>query len=166
MHRGSGGSSGNSAGSHRVRRCLSCRIALRNCARLELAENWATGFVDGFGKNRQPRSTESQTGASGNRTTLLPSFWRGVMKMQSFNYGWMSAIAASPAARSALTPAALPELLVARSSAGWLANAIENSANKKNGVEITVKLDNGQVITVAQGADPMHGPLSSARTCA
>jgi|GEM_PF-5057465 len=49
---------------------------------------------------------------------------------------------------------------------GLAGNANENSANKKNGVEITVKLNNGQVITVAQGADPMHGPLSSARTCA
>ena len=36
---------------------------------------------------------------------------------------------------------------------GLAGNAIENSANKQNGVEIIVKLDNGQIIAVAQGAD-------------
>jgi outer membrane lipoprotein SlyB len=36
---------------------------------------------------------------------------------------------------------------------GLAGNAVENSANKKNGVEITIKLDNGQVIAVTQGAD-------------
>jgi len=36
---------------------------------------------------------------------------------------------------------------------GLAGNAIENSANKQNGFEITVKLDNGQIIAVARGAD-------------
>jgi outer membrane lipoprotein SlyB len=36
---------------------------------------------------------------------------------------------------------------------GLAGNAIENSANKQNGVEIIVKLDNGQIIAVSRGAD-------------
>ena len=36
---------------------------------------------------------------------------------------------------------------------GLAGNAVEKSARKQNGVEVTVKLDNGQVIAVTQGAD-------------
>jgi len=36
---------------------------------------------------------------------------------------------------------------------GLAGNAVEKSARKQNGVEVTVKLDSGQVIAVTQGAD-------------